>query len=101
MGGERFSQATALCKNLDTEIKELESTIQKDEKSLKEMDTNLDAMKLEADRLQRKLAEEEKLVNAMSPGEGLGMAIKQFDNEMDRVKGEYKHLRGRHADAIQ
>merc|ERR1719277_315564 len=51
--GERGSMATAHLKNLDSEIKELDALILKDEKSLKEMDHNLNVWKLEAERLQR------------------------------------------------
>mmetsp|Transcript_114411 Transcript_114411/g.180134 ORF Transcript_114411/g.180134 Transcript_114411/m.180134 type:complete len:213 (-) Transcript_114411:40-678(-) len=98
---ERGSQATMLLTNLDKDIKDLDALIQKDEKSLKEMDRNLATLKLEALRIQRKLEDEEALVKAMgSTGDGLGSAMKAFDTEQERVKKEYKYLRGRHADAI-
>jgi len=98
--GERGSQATALLTNLDNEIKELEDTIAKDERSLKEMDNNLRIENLAAKRLQNKIWEEQKMINAMNPDQGLGAAIKQFDNSMVDTKVVYKHLRERHGDAI-
>jgi len=85
---------------LDVAVKELEDTIRKDEESLKEMDTNLGVFRIEYGRLQRRIEFEEKIVAAMSPDQGLGHAFKQFDNFQTGVKGTYKHLRQRHADAI-
>merc|ERR1740130_2184003 len=46
------------------------------------------------------IEEEEMICAAMSPGAGLGAALGEFDNMMKGVKDTYKHLRVRHADAI-
>lgn len=97
---ERGAEAQALLTNLDNDIKELEARLRKDELSLRDMDENLRVAQLEGKRLRGRIFEEEKMIQAMSPTEGLGSAIKQFDNSMTAVKATYKHLRGRHADAI-
>lgn len=98
--GERGAQATKMLKNLEVEVQEIEANITKDEKSLQEMDNDLRVMQLEADRMQRKIEEEEMICAAMAPGAGLGSALGEFDNMMKGVKDTYKHLRGRHTDAI-
>jgi len=98
--GERGAQATKMLKNLEIEVQDIEAKITKDEKSLQEMDNDLRVMQLEADRMQRKIEEEEMICAAMSPGAGLGAALGEFDNMMKGVKDTYKHLRVRHADAI-
>mmetsp|Transcript_108601 Transcript_108601/g.188614 ORF Transcript_108601/g.188614 Transcript_108601/m.188614 type:complete len:208 (-) Transcript_108601:18-641(-) len=94
------SESTAKLKNLENAVKDLDAQILADEKSLNEMNRNIETWQLAADRLQRKIDEEVAIVEAMSPDRGLGQAIKQFDGYMTDVKRTYKHLRGKHKDNI-
>jgi hypothetical protein len=97
---ERLALSMVMLRDIDDEIKSLEEKVQKDQRSLKEMDRNLTSWKSDAAKLQRKICEEEDVVKAMSSGAGLGSTIKKFDNEMQRVRSDYKQLKSRHADGI-
>mmetsp|Transcript_99079 Transcript_99079/g.212252 ORF Transcript_99079/g.212252 Transcript_99079/m.212252 type:complete len:193 (-) Transcript_99079:76-654(-) len=98
--GDTGSEAAALLGNLQKGVKDLEDEITSDEKSLQEMDRNLQMMREEANRLKRHILEEEKVVEAMSPEHGLGKAMQNFDGFMGDCKRTYVHLRGKHKDNI-
>jgi len=60
----------------------------------------LQMMNEEAMRLQRQIAEEENIVDAMCPDKGLGRAMANFEGFMGDVKRTYGHLRNKHKDNI-
>eukprot|EP00405_Crypthecodinium_cohnii_P012035 CAMPEP_0206426378 /NCGR_PEP_ID=MMETSP0324_2-20121206/4339_1 /ASSEMBLY_ACC=CAM_ASM_000836 /TAXON_ID=2866 /ORGANISM="Crypthecodinium cohnii, Strain Seligo" /LENGTH=212 /DNA_ID=CAMNT_0053891315 /DNA_START=27 /DNA_END=665 /DNA_ORIENTATION=+ len=99
--GENSAQATALIGNLAASLKALEDEIAKDEKSLKEMNNNLEKMQQDTDRLGRQIAREEAIVASMAPEQGLGAAMKSFDNFMTEVKGSYNGCREKHKESVQ
>lgn len=98
--GENGTQSSALLKNLENAVRDLEATISNDEKSLNEMDRQLDIARLEASRLQNRIDEEERFVEAMSPDKSLGAAMQKFDRSMDDVHQTYNWVREKHKDNI-
>merc|ERR1711862_387156 len=83
--GEAGAQSTTLLQNLTKAVRDTEQEIAQDEKSLKEMKRQLDMMRAEAERLERRIAEEERVVDAMRPDRGLGNAMNQFDRMRRRA----------------
>eukprot|EP00928_Gymnodinium_smaydae_P081631 TRINITY_DN65112_c0_g1_i1.p1 TRINITY_DN65112_c0_g1~~TRINITY_DN65112_c0_g1_i1.p1 ORF type:complete len:229 (-),score=48.63 TRINITY_DN65112_c0_g1_i1:47-634(-) len=98
--GEDCAQASAYLQVLDKAVKDMEAQIASDTKALREMDRNLETMRLEADKLARRIREEESIVDAMSPEKGLGNAMRKFGSFMEDVERSYPHFKQKHKDNI-
>mmetsp|Transcript_16370 Transcript_16370/g.46810 ORF Transcript_16370/g.46810 Transcript_16370/m.46810 type:complete len:209 (+) Transcript_16370:162-788(+) len=98
--GEAGAQATALLGNLTTTVKKLEDEIVADERSLQDMDRDLVRMRAEAKALADRITQEEAVVVAMSPDQGMGAAFKHYDAMFADVKQTYSRCRDIHKDSI-
>eukprot|EP00929_Paragymnodinium_shiwhaense_P003873 TRINITY_DN104581_c0_g1_i1.p1 TRINITY_DN104581_c0_g1~~TRINITY_DN104581_c0_g1_i1.p1 ORF type:complete len:203 (-),score=56.15 TRINITY_DN104581_c0_g1_i1:118-726(-) len=98
--GESCGAASAMLLNLNNSLKDLETSIEQDTKSLREMDKNLNMMNMQAARLKRKMDEEEAFIQAMSAGGELGKCMKDFEDFMGNVRNSYGESRQRHKNNI-
>merc|ERR1719265_71504 len=80
------NQSTALLRSMEEAVRKADDAIAADDKAINEMDRAIAALKLETDRLERQITQEEAIVASMAPDKGIGNAMKNFDDMMIGVK---------------